>query len=156
MTDISIRSSGISPSHNQTFPIRSLLYYSVAGVIVWISWKLAIKWPTYFLNVTETSIVHYIECRVCSTNTVWESQIGAMHTTVLVPDLRGSGPELKRWVFLLNRCKRLIQSTPSNTKDSTINNSVPSNLIKDLARIVWANLNKNHPKTSWFRPFSPK
>lgn len=41
---------------------------------------------------------------------------------------------------------RLIQSTPSNTQDLPINNSVPSNLIRDLARIPLANLSKDHLK----------
>lgn len=35
-----------------------------------------------------------------------------------------------------------------NTKDPPINNSVPSNLIRDLARIPLANVNKAFSKTS--------
>lgn len=41
---------------------------------------------------------------------------------------------------------RLIQSTPGNTQDLPINNSVPSNPIRDLARIPLANLSKDHLK----------
>lgn len=35
-----------------------------------------------------------------------------------------------------------------NTKDPPINNSVPSNLIRDFARIPLANVNKAFSKTS--------
>lgn len=73
---------------------------------------------------------------------------GSIHTTELVLDLKEEVTLSTEVVyfFFLNRCKRLIQSTPSNTKDSPINNSVPSNLIRDLARIPWANLSKDLPK----------
>lgn len=73
---------------------------------------------------------------------------GSRPTTELVSDLTEEVTLSTETFFLLNRCKRLIQSTPSNTQDRPINNSVPSNLIGDLARILLAHLNKDHPKAN--------
>lgn len=56
LTDNPVRSFGLSPSHNQTFPIASLRYTntkpslpskSVIIPCIWVSWKLSVKWPSF-------------------------------------------------------------------------------------------------------------
>lgn len=58
---------------------------------------------------------------------------------------KGPGSAQSREVF---KKKKVQKINLVNTKDPPINNSVPSNLIRDLARIPLANVNKAFSKTS--------
>lgn len=160
-TDIPIRWTGISLSHNETFsvpplrstPTQSLLYLLLQGSYFdfpenWLSNGL-LSFQCGRKNSSSGS--QKPQCPLYtvqsfSTNTFENPKWDRAHNRICPGFKKGSDPEYRGGFFFLNRCKRLIQSTPSNTKDSPINNSVPSNLIRDLARIPLANLNQDLPK----------
>lgn len=116
MTANPIRSLGISPNHNQTFPIplriptQSLLYLlsQLSYLVIWGSWKLSVKWPSFKcsrMNPSSGSRKH--QCPLLQSAEFqhkYHRRIpnGNMHTTEHTPDLKEM-TSVQRQVFLFKQ-----------------------------------------------------